>query len=64
MGVRQSDYAKEFEKQFASRGSFVKAHETAVKKASVAKQKEEALIKKVKRMLKMIYYGKRYHEKK
>lgn len=73
MGIRQKEYAKKLEAELAGGKSLEKAHEAAVKrggaKPKVKKPKkakpydEEALTKKVARMLKMIYHGKKYHKK-
>ncbi len=70
MGIRQKDYAKQLEESLAGGGSLEKAHKAAVKKGrerpkpkKKKRRDEEALTKKVARMLKMVYYGEKYHKK-
>lgn len=69
MAVRGLQYAEKLERELAGGRTVERAHKAAVKKARVRVSKpkkydEGALIKKVGRMLKMIYYGKEYHRKK
>lgn len=67
MAINRQQYARELEEQLGAGKGVVKAHKTASKKFKVPSKKkynEEALIKKVAKMLKMIYHGKEYHKKK